>query len=822
MAADAPAPAAASSTPAVQVVDTPLTRVHRTSDLIALLATTVGIALVLVVGAYAEGTTEGITEDIQGISSTLQRLLVAPVNIFSGIVTLVLPGIVVIDLAVRREPRRLLEVLGAAALGFVVALLASFLVVRYGSDELVRSLSVTRGGERVVALPAYIAGVAALLTAAGRRSVSRTLGISWNLLWISLAVGVISGIVTLPAAIVTVLIGRLAGLGFRYALGSTADRAYGDALVDGVRRAGFEPKSLVRADATSAYAPPELDEVSTALGRTRTGRIYALTTVENHHLLVVALDGDRHVAGFIARLWSSIRLRGINARADVSLRHTAEATALVSYAARNAGVRTARVMGMAQSRDTMIIVYQRPSHARPLSSFKPGDINDAMLDAIWEQVEKAHHAGISHRSLSADTVLIGTDDSVDAPTVWLSTWEHGEVATSPLARRIDRAQVATMLAPVVGVERAVDSAFRALGDEDVQGFAPLLQPIVLPRATRTALKGMEGGLGAVRSGIVEHLPESNLEPENIVRFGVRKVLLLLLGLVAVAVVLTSFNTEDVLDALQRANPWWLLVAFGWSLVSFVGAALAMVAFSPVRLPLNRVLLVQVAAAYVALAVPAGIGPAAMNLRLLTKRNVATPLAAATVALVQVSSIVVTVVGLVVLTLATGSEGTLAKLPSRAILIGVGATVVVIAATLILPSVRALVARRFVPMMRQTWPRLSEILGQPWRLVLGLFGNLLLTVAFVGTLHATLEAFGQDLPLVSVAIVLLLGNAVAAAIPTPGGIGTVDFALIAALSGAGVPPGVAPSVAIVYRVIAYWIRIPMGFVAMKYLQRKGEL
>lgn len=806
----------------MQVIDTPLTRVHRTSDLIAMLATVLGITLVLVLGAYAEGTTEGITEDIQGIAATLQRLLVAPVNIFSGIVTLVLPGLVVIDLAVRREPRRLLEVLGAAALGFIAALVASWLIGRFGAPELIRSLSVSVRGDVLFALPAYIAGVSALLTAAGRRGANRTLAVSWNLLWIALAVGVISGIVTLPAALVTVLIGRVGGLGFRYILGSNADRAYGDALVDGVRRAGFEPRLLVRADATSAYAPPELDEVSTALGRTRSGRVYALTTVENHHLLVVALDGDRHVAGFIARLWSSIRLRGINARADVSLRHTAEATALVSYAARNAGVRTARVMGMAQSRDTMVIVYQRPANARPLSAFKAEEIGDQTLDAIWEQVEKAHRAGISHRSLSADTVLVGTDDFVGEPTIWLSTWEYGEVATSQVARRIDRAQVATMLATVVGTQRAVDSAFRALGAEEVQNFAPLLQPIVLPRSTRAALRGLEGGLNGLRSAIVERLPVSDVEPENITRFGLRKVLLLILGLVAVAVILTSFNTEDVLDALSRANPWWLLIAFGWSLVAFIGAALAMVAFSPVTLPWNRVVLIQVAAAYVALAVPAGVGPAALNLRLLTRRRVPTALAAATVALVQVSATVVTVIGLVILTLATGSEGTLTKLPSKAILIGVGVTVAVIAAALVIPGVRAWASRRVVPIVRQTWPRLSEILGQPWRLALGAAGNLLVTVAFVATLHATLEAFGQDLPIIDVAIVLLLGNAVAAAIPTPGGIGTVELALIAGLTGAGVPPGVAPSVAIIYRVVSYWARIPLGFVAMRYLQRKGEL
>jgi len=817
-----PAGAVPDASPKVQVIDTPLVRVHRVADLIALLATALSIGLVILIGSYAQGTTAGLTEDVQGISEALQRLLVAPVRIFTGIVTVVLPIVVVIDLAMRREPRRLLEVLGAAVLGFLLALLATFLVTSYGPEEVVSALSVERNGAMVVALPAYISGVSALLTAAGRRSTSKALAFSWNVLWLALAVAVISGGVSLPAALVTVLLGRFAGLGFRYALGSTADRAYGDALVEGIRRAGFEPRRLVRADATSSYAPPELDEVSTALGRRRAGRVYTLATVEDHHLLVVALDGDQHVAGFVARLWSSIRLRGISARADVSLRHTAEATALVSYAARNAGVRTARVLGMAQSRDTMIIIYQRPSQVKPLSETAASEISDQALDAIWEQVGKAHDAGISHRSLSADTVLLGFDAAVDLPTVWLSGWEFGEVATTPLARRIDRAQVVAMLVPLVGMERAVDSAFRALPDADVQGFAPLLQPIVLPKSTRSAVRASDNGLNDVRSEIVDRLPVKDIERENITRFGLRTVLLIILGMVAVAVILTSFNTADVIEALERADPKWLLIALGWSIVSFMGATLAMVAFSPVRLPFNRVLLVQVAAAYVALAVPAGVGPAAMNLRLLTKRQVPTPLAAATVALVQVTSIVTTVGGLVILTLATGSEGTLAKLPSTSILIGVGATAALIAAALIVPGVRSWVAKKVVPMARQTWPRLSEILGQPWRLLLGIFGNLLITVAFIGAFYSTLEAFGQELPLIDVAIVVLLGNAAAAAVPTPGGIGPVELALIAGLTTAGVPAGVAPSVAIVYRVISYWIRIPMGWLAMKYLQKKGEL
>jgi len=88
--------------PTVTVIDTPEIRVHRVADLISLLGVVLSIVVVLLLGAYARGTTDGITADVHGISGILQRLLIAPVNLFSGIVTLILPAAVIIDLAVRR------------------------------------------------------------------------------------------------------------------------------------------------------------------------------------------------------------------------------------------------------------------------------------------------------------------------------------------------------------------------------------------------------------------------------------------------------------------------------------------------------------------------------------------------------------------------------------------------------------------------------------------------------------------------------------------------------------------------------------------------
>jgi len=72
------------------------------------------------------------------------------------------------------------------------------------------------------------------------------------------------------------------------------------------------------------------------------------------------------------------------------------------------------------------------------------------------------------------------------------------------------------------------------------------------------------------------------------------------------------------------------------------------------------------------------------------------------------------------------------------------------------------------------------------------------------------------------VIYLLGNAVGALIPTPGGIGTIDLALATGLTSAGLSPAVALSVALIYRLLTYWARIPLGYFAMKWMQNHGEL
>ncbi|HEY8718098.1 lysylphosphatidylglycerol synthase transmembrane domain-containing protein [Pengzhenrongella sp.] len=801
----------ASDAPAheVQIVDTPTLRVHNSGDLLGVVLSTLGIATVMLLAVYAQRTTAGAAQDVQGFDSLVHRILIFPVAVLEGFVTIFAPVAVLAELAIRRLGRQILEVTAGAVVALLLCALATSAIGAFGSAELVRALSILRDGGLTLSIPSSLAALAGLLTAAGPRARRRSVAWSWNLLWISLGVVLVTGQVSLPGAAIALLLGRTAGLGVRFGSGVQSERAYGASLVGGISRAGFAPARLARVD-------DNVDRIARDSGN----RVYDLTTVEGEDLRVVVLDGDRQVIGALSRLWRSLRLRGIEGRSFVSLRQAAERAALLAYAARAAGVRTPQLLAVAEADDSMLLVQEHPGSAIVLRDVAPDLLTDELLHEIWTQLRLAHDAGIAHRALTSDTILV--EHLLGRPVVWLVAWDSGDVASPELSRRMDLTQLVALLAVRVGAARALESATAVLPAEDIAAIGPLLQTVALPRRTREEMRAHKEVLAELRSALVERLPEADVEPERLVRFGARTVLTAILSVAAAIVLLTTINVTEIGAALATSDWRWSLVAFALGLVTFLGAAFPYVAFSPVRLRLWRTTVVQVAVAFVVLAAPTGIGPAALNLRMLTRRGVTTSLALATVALVQVSQFVVTVTLLVILSLVSGTNDAAQFTPTPALLVAIGAAAVLVAGSLLVPWVRRWIARMALPTVRQTWPRLIEVVGQPGKVALALGGNVVMTAGWVLAFDACLAAFGQELSLIQVAVVYFVGNVAGSVIPTPGGIGAIEVALTGGLTAAGLNPGVAISVAILFRVVTYWLQIPLGWVAMRYLQRAGDL
>lgn len=818
----------------VVVEDVPTVRVHHPTDLLNAVLAAVAVVLVLALALYAPNTTSGVAEDVQGFAVMVRRILFVPVQGLEVVVALVIPLAVLAELAIRRLGRQLLEGVTAAVLAVALNEALRFVINQWASEDLAHGLSIRVDGDLVVSLPPAFAMVVALLSVAGPRGRRRTVDWSWNVLWITAAVLLIIGRVSLPGVVVSLLVGRVAGMVVRYVSGVRSERAYGTSLLDGIRRAGFEPARLSRVadETTSADAarvaeregtdPVELDgsPAARALTRSTGNRVYELTTTTGDELDVVVIDGDRQVVGGLERLWRSIRMRGIEGRSVVSLRQATSRAALQAYAARAAGVRTPQLLSLAEAEDSMLLVQERPGRAVPLAELPPERLTDDLLREIWAQLQLAHAAGVAHRALTGDVVLV--DDLVGQPVVWLTGWQQGDVASSELARRMDVTQLVALLALRVGATRALESAAAVLPESDLAAVGPLLQTITLPRETREEMRAHKEVLAELRTALVARLPEASVEPEQLVRFGARTVLTILLSVVAVFVILTTINVEEIGDALAESDWRWSVVAFALGMSTLVSAALAFVAFSPVRLPVWRATLVQTAATFVALAAPAGIGPAALNLRMLNKRGVSTTLSAATVALVQVSQFIVTLALLLGLTILSGRSES--QLPiSGAMLVAIGIVAVLVAAALLVPPVRQWVLAKSLPTLQRTWPRLIEVLGQPWRLALAVGGNLAMTLGYILAFDACLQALNQDASLIQVALVYLAGNTAGALVPTPGGMGAIEATLALSLTTiTGMNAGVATSIAVLFRALTYWLRIPFGWAAMRFLQRRGEL
>ncbi|PYF99024.1 conserved hypothetical protein [Georgenia satyanarayanai] len=853
----------------VLLVDVPQARVHRPRDLLELVLSGLGIGVVLLLAVYAHATAIGVTEDVQSAAAlVLREILLLPVTVLEGVVTFFLPLFVIVMQLVRRRWRAVAEAVAAAVVAWGLTTAAVLLLDAYAPTALSVGLTITSEGDAVIAMNPLVAALAALLTTVGTRAHRPTVRWSWNLLWVVLVLTVIRGALTLPGAVVTVLIGRAIGLAGRYVVGVYNERAEGIALVQGLRRAGLDPARVVRLDSagedvqawtvtTSApigYTARPVDPLDTAavpswpgasgrpadsivpdvltdphavvaasaspdgvaLDPVSAHRVYSAWDAEGRRWYVTVLDGDRQVVGYLASLWARLRVRGLHRRRATTLRDAADRAALLAYATERAGVHTAPLAGLAESRDSVLMVSAHLAGARRLSDIPAEEVSDELLDEVWCQLCTAHAAGIAHLDLSVDAVLVTTDGEV-----LLVDWENGEIASSELSRRLDLAQLLAATAAKVGEDRALASAGRSLDSEALASVAPLLQPVVLTAHTRAAAERPRELLNSLRARLVDQNPAADVEPMRLARFSMRTVVMVTIGVVAVWLLLGTLNFEQVVAATRNANPWWLLATFGFGVLTFLGSAMGLVAFAPEKLGLWRTTLVQVAAGVVALVAPAGVGPAALNLRFLNRQRIATPLAVATVALVQVSQFVTTVLLLVTMALLTGSAGTL-SVPSGAVNAVAITAVLIVVVLLAVPPVRTWLWQKVGPTLRQVWPRVLWVVGSPRRLLVGLGGNVIMTLGYVAAFGSALAAFGHSLPLTTLAITYLTSNTVGAAVPSPGGIGPVEAALTGGLTVAGIPAGVAFSVALVFRLLTFWIRVPLGWAALRHLQRKGAV
>jgi uncharacterized membrane protein YbhN (UPF0104 family) len=446
---------------------------------------------------------------------------------------------------------------------------------------------------------------------------------------------------------------------------------------------------------------------------------------------------------------------------------------------------------------------------------------DRQLGHVFDAVLQLHRHQVTHRSLTADHILL---TGADRETVVLLDPGDGDVAASDLQLRLDLSQLTATVALLVGPERAAGLACRKLGQAAVASLVPLLQPVVLHRSTRASLRRRKDVLPALRKGLVGSMPQDPVPPVQLERIRVRSILTLVASIFAAYIIIGELGSKNFGQVIRHSDWRWVLVALALSVATYIGAAWSLSGFVLEKLRLVRTFLAQVAGSFVTLVTPAAVGGVALNIRYLTKSKVAPADAASSVGVSQVFAFALHLLLLVIfITLTGGSRSTSLKPPSWSY-IALAVLGAVILGVLALPAGRRLVRSRVAPALGQVIPRLLDVAQKPAKLAEGVGGALLLTFSYILCLDVSLLAVGYShANFFAIAVVYLTGSALGSIVPTPGGLGAVEIALSGGLTTiAHVSSAYALSAVLLFRLITFWLPIPFGWVALNYLQRRDAL
>ncbi|MFF7372830.1 lysylphosphatidylglycerol synthase transmembrane domain-containing protein [Streptomyces tricolor] len=304
------------------------------------------------------------------------------------------------------------------------------------------------------------------------------------------------------------------------------------------------------------------------------------------------------------------------------------------------------------------------------------------------------------------------------------------------------------------------------------------------------------------------------------RLPVRPVLCLVpLVLVAVAAVRHRSVLAEGFGHLRSASWPWLLAAACATCLTWVAAAVTRQGAVLQPLPKGRLLATQFAAGAANHLLPTGLGAGAVNLRFMTVCGVPPARSSAALALYLLAESVGRLGLLAALLIAFPDALRLgALLPDGSALPLLPAAVGLLVAAGAVPVLVRPLRARLAGFVRDALGEVRSVHARPAR-ALALWGG---SLAFPALQAAGLVAVGQALrlpvPPAHMVLAYLAATVAVALVPTPGGLGSVEAALVAALVAAGGPAAVATAVVLAYRIITVWLPLVPGALTLGALVR----
>lgn len=583
-------------------------------------------------------------------------------------------------------------------------------------------------------------------------------------------------------------------------LGAPGRRSAEPSVHVALRQAGLVPERVVR-DGHQPLRP----------------QLYEVTCCDGERLQMKVVRRLNRLAGpayKLRRLLASVEVE--NEPALSTPRHEVEHEAYITLLAERAGVGTLPVLLAGEIEHGPPFLIRQRVDGRPLGGMPADEVDDALLDEVWRTVVALGSARIAHHDLTADTFLVDGGGGVR-----ITDFTFSRVAGPNGHNHQDVAEALVSVTSVVGPRRAIDSALRVVPRETLRDALPQLQSLALHARFRKQLPD-RAALAELRETLAERL---GCEVPTF-RSPVRPATLAILatGGLAVYLLLPEFSSiGEVRSIIGRANPLWLAIAAVCGELAVVANSWTILGSAKDPLPVGRTVGVQVAAAFTGRTTIAAVGYYAILMAFLERLGLRRTEAVGVLILNRAATTVVTVVATVVGLLIVGNAVPLGNIsiPWWAIA-AAGGLVVAAAAFLVSPFGRRHVWQRVVTTMRQLWAATVPTLRKPLRSVQLIGGEVAFLAFTAAGIVATLAAIGAHFSVVAVVAVYIVASNLGQLLPTPGGLGAVEGALVAGLTAIGIPASTAIAAALVSRVLSFWLPVLPGVVAFRLLQHQGAI
>ena len=243
------------------------------------------------------------------------------------------------------------------------------------------------------------------------------------------------------------------------------------------------------------------------------------------------------------------------------------------------------------------------------------------------------------------------------------------------------------------------------------------------------------------------------------------------------------------------------------------SALALNGSRPVALSARRAVPAVLATTAANAVTPAGIGGNLMMLRIHRKSGLSAEQAAAAAGLrTAVGALCATTI-----TAVTASTVGMDQLPSgdTKLKLAVVFVCAVGLATVFMHKTRRRVVESAGRFAQAVW----DVVRQPRCAVSLVVGCVGVTAAQLLTLQGAVHAVGGHIALDELLVTLLGSAAARSAVPSPGGVGPIEAALVAGLTALGMHWETAVTAVAVYRTAGHWLPVVAGVVSLGQLRRK---